>query len=652
MTRKIAGRYELLELIGQGGMADVYLAKDTILNRALAVKILRTSLAKDPLYVARFKREASAAASLSHKNVVEIYDVGEDNNEYFIAMEYVTGVTLKELIHKRGALHFIEAINIFKQAVAGVKAAHRLDIIHRDLKPQNILVTDSGIAKIADFGIASMESLAQVTKTDVIMGSLHYLAPELCRGEKATVQSDIYALGIVLYELLRGDVPFSSDTPVNIALKHMQEEIPAIREFNPTIPQSIENIITKATAKNLADRYHSTDELLVDLEGCIANPDQPKITFAMADHDDQATIIAPAHHAPSEKTPRVHMAQDHKPEGGLKSFLHAPWSRKKKIIVGAVVGALVLIVVAILMLLNQGPTTYLMPDLSGKTVEEAREIIESYGGSVAVDYEYQLTDDIDEGLIVATDPLANQTVSASDEVVFTLSSGKYIIVGDYVGMDIDDVTAILAENELPYLIEEVIDTEDAGQVVDQSLEQGTKVDPNGTDVLTLSVSKGWSQKVPNMISINVEEAKTELQNLGFTVVLKTLSGDDLTNAQIDAIVVDEVVSQSIEPNTIVSEQGTSITLEYYDVKPNKKDEYEVTVSNYLGGDVFEARNDLLDLGFVVNLVALDPSSLTETEANSIEINTVISQSLPQNTVVTTRGTKITLTYYDHLPQYE
>ena len=243
MNKIIAERYELIDIIGQGGMADVYLANDTILNRTIAIKILRTSLAKDPIYIARFQREASAAAALSHKNIVEIYDVGEDNDQYYIVMEYVPGRTLKELIAKRGALHVMEASDIMKQVLSGTARAHQMEIIHRDLKTQNILVTDTGTAKIADFGIASIQSLTQFTQTDVIMGSLHYLAPELARGEKATVQSDIYALGIVFYELLRGQVPFNGESPVNIALKHMQEDLPSLREFNPSIPQSVENII-------------------------------------------------------------------------------------------------------------------------------------------------------------------------------------------------------------------------------------------------------------------------------------------------------------------------------------------------------------------------------------------------------------------------
>ena len=197
VNKTIAGRYQLKRLIGQGGMADVYEAEDLILGRTVAVKIMRSSLTGDPVYVTRFHREASAAAALSHKNIVEIYDVGDEKDDYYIVMEYVPGQTLKELIHKRGALHYVEAVDIMKQVVSATAKAHAIGIIHRDLKPQNIMVTDSGVVKIGDFGIASIQSLSQVTQTDTIMGSLHYLAPEIARGEKATAQSDIYALGIV-----------------------------------------------------------------------------------------------------------------------------------------------------------------------------------------------------------------------------------------------------------------------------------------------------------------------------------------------------------------------------------------------------------------------------------------------------------------------
>ncbi|MEG0366617.1 MAG: protein kinase, partial [Coprobacillus sp.] len=292
INKTIAGRYLLKSIIGQGGMADVYLAEDTILKRVVAVKIMRSSLTGDPVYVTRFHREASAAAALSHKNIVEIYDVGEEEDNYYIVMEYVPGQTLKELIHKRGALHFVEAVDIMKQVVSATAKAHSMGIIHRDLKPQNIMVTDSGVVKIGDFGIASIQSLSQVTQTDTIMGSLHYLAPEIARGEKATSQSDIYALGIVFYELLRGEVPFNGESPVNIALKHMRDEIPSVRTFNPSIPQSVENIIIKATAKNVNDRYQRANQMYDDLNTCLSKKDEEKLVFDYQEDELNATIVA------------------------------------------------------------------------------------------------------------------------------------------------------------------------------------------------------------------------------------------------------------------------------------------------------------------------------------------------------------------------
>ena len=343
MNKIIAERYELLDVIGRGGMADVYLANDTILNRTIAIKILRTSLAKDPVYIARFQREASAAAALSHKNIVEIYDVGEDNDQYYIVMEYVPGRTLKELIAKRGALHVMEAIDIMKQVLSGTARAHQMGIIHRDLKPQNILVTDSGTAKIADFGIASIQSLTQFTQTDVIMGSLHYLAPELARGEKATVQSDIYALGIVFYELLRGQVPFNGESPVNIALKHMQEELPSLREFNPSIPQSVENIVIKATAKNLNDRYKNASEMLEDLQTCLSRGDEEKLVFNHDGESDPTIVVNPRQiFDNNEEEPKEEVVEERSTRKPKKAS--AP--KKKldpKIIAGIVAGVVVVL---------------------------------------------------------------------------------------------------------------------------------------------------------------------------------------------------------------------------------------------------------------------------------------------------------------------
>ncbi|MBR3350766.1 MAG: serine/threonine protein kinase [Erysipelotrichaceae bacterium] len=266
----IGNRYIVSKLIGEGGMADVYLAIDSVLKRQVAIKVLRGELNDDPVNLKRFQREANAITNLSHPNIVEVYDVGEESNRNYIVMEYVPGKTLKQLIKARGALHPDEAINIMKQLVSATSHAHRNGIIHRDIKSQNVLIKDDGTVKLSDFGIASTsESQQQLTQTDTVMGSVHYLAPELARGHQATVQSDIYSLGIVFYEMLTGNVPFRGDTAVQIALKHMHEEIPSVRAFNPDLPQSVENIIIRSTAKLKEDRYESADEMYNDLVTCL-----------------------------------------------------------------------------------------------------------------------------------------------------------------------------------------------------------------------------------------------------------------------------------------------------------------------------------------------------------------------------------------------
>ena len=530
MSKIIAERYELLELIGQGGMADVYLAKDIILNRTIAIKILRTSLAKDPIYVTRFQREASAAAALSHKNIVEIYDVGEDEDKYYIVMEYVPGTTLKELILKRGALHYVEAIDIMKQVVGGIAKAHQLGIIHRDLKPQNILVTDSGVAKIADFGIASMQSLAQVTQTDVIMGSLHYLAPEIARGEKATVQSDIYALGIAFYELLRGEVPFNGESPVNIALKHMQDDLPSLLEFNPSIPQSVENIIIKATAKNLNDRYHNATEMLDDLNTCLDRLNEEKLVFSY-DNEPEPTIVLDSREVFSgENTGNIASKEaikddDAKEDKGIKKLINKFKSLSIKAKVGIVAGiVLVVAVIAFFLYANIRPDTNLMPDLEGKTRKQAIALLKDYNVTISDDVTEKLSDEYDKGKILETDPKKGTTIKEGDVVKLTISKGKYIVIDDYIGMDEEKATKALEKLGLEVEIEEEVSSKSRGTVIDQSIDEGEKLDPTKKKELkiTLTVSKGNYTIIGDYLGMDVEKAKEALAKLGFEVVVTKL----------------------------------------------------------------------------------------------------------------------------------
>jgi len=570
IDKVIEGRYVLKELIGQGGMADVYLGFDNILKRTVAVKVMRSSLTGDPVYVTRFHREASAAAALSHKNIVEIYDVGDDGDDYYIVMEYVPGQTLKELIYKRGALHYVEAIDIMKQVASATAKAHSMGIVHRDLKPQNIMVTDSGVVKIGDFGIASIQSLSQVTQTDTIMGSLHYLAPEVARGEKATVQSDIYALGIVFYELLRGDVPFNGESPVNIALKHMRDDIPSVKQFNPSIPQSVENIIIKATAKNTKYRYQSASEMFDDLTTCLSRENEDKLVFEYEGDDNTTTIIA----NDSDFFTKNEKVVDEVEEEVVEE--KKPFDKKKiGIISGIVVGCLALFAVIYFAFLKPA-NNFRMPDVVGMTQEQAITLLNEQGLEVNSDVKSELSDDYDEGLVIATDPEKDSAVKKGDEITLTISSGKYIVVQEYIGKSYNEVKEELIELGFTESnikkVEETSD-EDKNVVLNQSIAYGDKIDPNAvsTTVITLTVSKGYSQKVDNVLGLSVSQATKVLEDAGFKVKTEVLT-PPTSAEEIKTMKTDVVIKQSIDAFTVVTKKGTSITLYYYDHVPDLPDE--------------------------------------------------------------------------------
>lgn len=635
MNKIIAERYELLDVIGRGGMADVYLANDTILNRTIAIKILRTSLAKDPVYIARFQREASAAAALSHKNIVEIYDVGEDNDQYYIVMEYVPGRTLKELIAKRGALHVMEAIDIMKQVLSGTARAHQMGIIHRDLKPQNILVTDSGTAKIADFGIASIQSLTQFTQTDVIMGSLHYLAPELARGEKATVQSDIYALGIVFYELLRGQVPFNGESPVNIALKHMQEELPSLREFNPSIPQSVENIVIKATAKNLNDRYKNASEMLEDLQTCLSRGDEEKLVFNHDGESDPTIVVNPRQiFDNNEEEPKEEVVEERSTRKPKKAS--AP--KKKldpKIIAGIVAGVVVVLgLIFYFVFLSPGKTdASVMPDLVGMTQKEAKTLLEDYGVTINEDMVYkELSDTYKKGLITKTDPKKGSSIKKGDVVTITVSKGKYIVLDNYVGMSYEDAKDVL-ENQYGFTVDEKyeVSDEEAGTVIEQSLDEGYKQDPTDKSrSITLTVSKGSYVILENYVGMKYEEAESKLKASGFNVTKREQSSDEASGTVIDQNLAS---GYKVDP----SEKNRNITL-------TVSTGYSQTVPSVIGLSPDSAKTNLTNLGFVVSMVG--EQFPEDGSGDERYIGAVYKQSIDAGTTVTKKQTEITIYYYE------
>lgn len=291
----VNSRYDIKMLIGDGGMANVYLAYDRTLKRHVAIKMLRYELSKDERFIKRFKRESSQVINLDHPNIVHVYNVGDYKQQPFIVMEYVKGKTLKDYLRENGALTPEDAVYLMKQLSEGVLYAHQNNIIHRDLKTQNIMITDENVIKITDFGIALSSNEADITQTNTIMGSVHYLAPELARGNLATERSDIYALGIILFELITGDVPFKGEGAVNIALQHLEAGMPSIKLVNPELPNSLDNIIHRCTVKLPSERYQSVDALLQDLSSALATErvDEPLYCEEVNEGELEKTMVMP-----------------------------------------------------------------------------------------------------------------------------------------------------------------------------------------------------------------------------------------------------------------------------------------------------------------------------------------------------------------------
>ena len=562
----LADRYVIKEIIGQGGMADVYLARDTILDRNVAVKILRSHLAQDDTYVQRFRREASAAATLSHRNIIEIYDVGEEDGQYYIVMEYVSGMTLKELIYKRGALHLQEAVDVMLQLTSGVEEAHAHGVIHRDLKPQNILVTDSGILKIGDFGIATVQSFSQVTESQTIMGSLHYLAPEIIRGEKATRQSDIYALGIIFYELLRGQVPFNADTAVNIAIKHMREDIPSIREFNPTIPQSIENIIIRATAKNPEDRYQDVADFHYALSQALKFPDEDKLVLEVPDLSEPTLIYSEPTKAKNNEEPKK-ISKKEKAERARKQ-------KRKKYQYIAIGVASVLVVIASFFAFNAifRPNHVIMPDITGMSLADAKLLLADYDLVLDETIVSKETSDIyAAGQIIQSNPVKDEEVTKGTRVSVTVSQGKSIVIDNYVGMRYSDAKTLL-ENMGIEVKEEYLESEkySKGTVMRQSLEEGFTFDPESTGKsITLYVSEGYSVTVDSVVGMNINTAAALLRGKGINVKTEVLD-PPTSPEEIAKMQVNVVIRQTHENETLTS-SNIEVTLYYYDHMVNLPD---------------------------------------------------------------------------------
>ena len=477
--QKINDRYEIIQTIGEGGMANVYLAKDVIIDRLVAIKVLRGDLAGDEKFVRRFQREALAASSLNHHNIVEMYDVGEDNGTYYIVMEYIKGKTLKQLIKKRGALTLSECIDIMLQLTDGVNIAHSSYIIHRDLKPQNIMIQDNGEIKITDFGIAMALNNTQLTQTNSVMGSVHYLPPEQASGKGATVRSDIYSMGIMFFELITGNLPFKGDNAVEIAFKQIKDDIPSVREINPSIPQSVENIILKATAKNPKNRYNNAKEMHDDIATCLNEErlNEPRIGFKYPEHESDI----------SKKDLMLDASSDSKKE------IDDDDSSKTNVVLWILSGIITVIILALIIIFLIYPSlakvpNVIIPDVSKMSVIDAEKALRKQGFEVANDIEYIGDDEIEKGLVVKTSPSIGREVKKGTEIILYESTGKVAYtIENYIGKNYIEVKTILTNNYGLNVVIEKMEPEDnedninPEKIIKQDIEVGTQV-AKGTNI--------------------------------------------------------------------------------------------------------------------------------------------------------------------------
>lgn len=443
--QKINERYEIIKTIGEGGMANVYLANDTILERKVAIKVLRGDLSNDEKFIRRFKREALSVSNLSHPNIVEVYDVGEEDGNYYIVMEYIEGKTLKQLLQKRGALTLPEVIDIMSQLTDGLAHAHEAYIIHRDIKPQNIMIEDNGLVKITDFGIAMALNSTQLTQTNSVMGSVHYLPPEQANGKGSTIKSDIYSLGILMYELITGSVPFKGDTAVEIALKHMKEKIPSIRKQNPTIPQSVENIVLKATAKNPKNRYDTVREMYTDLQTAMERQNEKRLVYEYPENDLEETKVIPPV-TKHQKQSTVDKPLEAKEEEDEEISSNKNEKNKLPIILAAVLLVILITLAGIYLLItNNDVKEVKVPDVTGLTLEEAIEKIEEEGLEYTTKSEESST--VEEGKVIRTEPKAGSTKTKGSTITIVESTGeKYLLLEDYTGKNYYEIKAKLELN--------------------------------------------------------------------------------------------------------------------------------------------------------------------------------------------------------------
>ncbi|WP_442599455.1 Stk1 family PASTA domain-containing Ser/Thr kinase [Neobacillus sp. D3-1R] len=556
--KRISGRYKIIDMIGGGGMANVYLAHDMILDRDVAIKMLRLDFANDEEFIRRFHREAQSATSLAHPNIVNIFDVGEEDGLYYIVMEFVDGQTLKQYIQQHAPLKVDEALEIMKQLTSAISHAHQNHIVHRDIKPHNILIDRKGNVKITDFGIAMALSATSITQTNSVLGSVHYLSPEQARGGTANKKSDIYSLGIVLFEMLTGRLPFSGESAVSIALKHLQSETPSPKRWNPTIPQSVENIVLKATAKDPFHRYNSAEEMEEDLITALDPERLHEEKFAIP-IDDEATKAIPVitNDRPFKNLDETIVASKHNHVADEQKYNPIKKKRRKwPIVVAITLITLMLLGLFTVTVLPSllGPDEVEVPDVSNQDFREAKMELEEAGFKIGEEIMIN-NDEVQDGHVIKTNPKAGKTVKEGYTIDIYISKGKETFeLSDYVGRQYDEVVQLLDNQNFKDIDKnEVYDSSEPGTILEQSPSAGDQVVPDETN-LEFTVSKGPELiTLKDLSGLNVKGVEDYAQSFGLNI--------DMSKEEFhETIPEGTVIKQDPQPGTKLKEGDTVVVV--------------------------------------------------------------------------------------------
>ncbi len=551
---KIGGRYKVLALLGTGGMAHVYLARDLILDRDVAVKILRFDFQNNKEALRRFQREALSTTQLIHPNIVSVYDVDEDDGLQYIVMEYIEGTDLKEYIQQNGPTTPENAIHIMSQVLSAMALAHQNRIIHRDIKPQNLLINKENTIKVTDFGIAVALSHTSITQTNSLLGSVHYISPEQARGSVTTTKSDVYALGIVLYELLSGEVPFDGESAVSIALKHFQEEIPSVRQMNAAVPQALENVILKATAKEPADRYNTCEEMQRDLLTALNPSRLNEAVFIPEAMLHETRVLTPIQPATPVETKAVPIVEE--PEEAEESKKNERQNKKKKskrsilliifFILLAAFGALLAI-----LWFNRPPEEVEVPNVVNQQEANARTMLTDLNFVIG-DVETEYNPDVAEGAVIRTNPEAGEMQAVESTIDLVISQGEEPVeLPDYRGEKYGDVRSELRSMGIKVEREDVYDDSDLNTIVSQSIAPETEVIPSETTVV-LQVSLGKQTfTMEDMAGYSREEVESFTDEFGLDLTIESEYSADVAEGL--------VISQSLKPNSNFS-AGDSVTV--------------------------------------------------------------------------------------------